>query len=148
DCRCEIALAGGSVTASPATWTEGMVVSGTPEEIVELLGEPDATGRQRAAGLGVGVRRRPTGECDGGGGHRAARGPRACELDRASRGRSRAGGDGFWRVWRSYLLKADSTWGPALTQRLRRTSPALLPLYDQCHTRWLTDVTPSAQARP
>src|SRR5262245_28204039 len=52
----------------------------------------------------------------------------------ASRAPARAHGDGFRRARRSYLLKAHSTWEPAVTQHLRQTTQALLPS--------MTNVTP------
>jgi hypothetical protein len=48
--------------------------------------------------------------------------------------------DAFWPVWRSYLLKANSTRVLAVMQHLHENPQALLPFYDRCHTARATDV--------
>ena len=47
ECCSETASQEGNVTAMhpPATWTERMVLSGTPEEVLELLTQPEAIAR-------------------------------------------------------------------------------------------------------
>ena len=67
-----------------------------------------------------------------------------CRCEIADQGARR---DGFCPVRRSYLLKANSTRVLAVMEHLHQNRQALLPLYDQCHTRWVSGVTSSTQVR-